>query len=855
MNKIPTKISIIILLAVLYTACSTVKKVPANKHLLVNNTLDVDGLKFKTNEDGIIEQINQQPNTSILGFNFRLHLYNLAKEHTDSLFKKNILDNPKKYNKLSKWLSEKQVHRLGKSFLYSGIHFFLKKTGEPPVLVDSIKTIRNAKNIEAWYQNQGYLHAKSSYKINYLKNKKASIEYFVKKGKPYILDSIQTDIANKSIDSLYQKVALKSHIKQGKQYKESNFSNEINRLTQHFKNNGIYDFQQQNIEFEIDTASYKTPVIIKITDRKIKKGDSLITKPYEIKKIGKININIINKPKKGFFVKEIKDSVTYKNYTFYSNEKIKHRAKSITNGIFIQKDSVFSDFNRTQTLRSLSNLRVFNFPNITFAENPKDKTLTTEITLIPKDRFSFRASADFTHSNIQDFGITGNTSVLINNIFRGAEILEIGVKGNLGSSKDFANPKKLFFNIQEYGADLKLSFPRIFFPLNTKSIIPKSMFPSTLIRASFSKQLNIGLDKESITGVINYNWSPSSKTNFKLDLANLQYIKNININNYFNVYTSSYDQLNQLAKLYNHYPELLDDQNNLSIENGGADLFMKYAFEGLYPKLNENEQDLRTIQSILERKKRLTENNLILSSSISYNKTSQTDISDKEFYSVKTKFESTGNIMSLIADLTNRPKNLNGHRNILGLEYSQYLKAELEYIKHWDLRNEIYIAFRAFGGLAIPYGNSNSIPFTRSYFAGGANDNRAWQSYSLGPGNSNSVNDFNEANMKLAFNTEIRFTVLGQHHAALFADCGNIWNANIGKAYEIDEKKVFKNFNSLEGLALGTGIGYRYDFNFFVLRLDWGFKTYSPSLNQASRWFTEFNINKSQFNIGINYPF
>ncbi|WP_258932097.1 hypothetical protein [Flavobacterium oreochromis] len=127
MNKILTKISIIILLAALYTACSTVKKVPTNRYLLIKNSLDVDGVKFKTNEDGIIEQINQQPNTSILGFNLRLQLYNLAKEHTDSLFKKNILDNPKKYKRLSKWLSEKQVHRLGKSFLYSGLHNFLKK--------------------------------------------------------------------------------------------------------------------------------------------------------------------------------------------------------------------------------------------------------------------------------------------------------------------------------------------------------------------------------------------------------------------------------------------------------------------------------------------------------------------------------------------------------------------------------------------------------------------------------------------------------------------------------------------------------------------------------------------------------
>ena len=117
-----------------------------------------------------------------------------------------------------------------------------------------------------------------------------------------------------------------------------------------------------------------------------------------------------------------------------------------------------------------------------------------------------------------------------------------------------------------------------------------------------------------------------------------------------------------------------------------------------------------------------------------------------------------------------------GTRTLFDVAYSQYAKGELDFIKYFDLGNKKVVAIRAFGGIAIPYGNSKSIPFSRSYFAGGSNDNRAWQSYRLGPGSSEDINDFNEANMKLAFSVEYRFNLTGKWNFALFADAGNIWN-------------------------------------------------------------------------------
>uniref|UniRef100_UPI0040483129 BamA/TamA family outer membrane protein n=1 Tax=Flavobacterium sp. TaxID=239 RepID=UPI0040483129 len=194
----------------------------------------------------------------------------------------------------------------------------------------------------------------------------------------------------------------------------------------------------------------------------------------------------------------------------------------------------------------------------------------------------------------------------------------------------------------------------------------------------------------------------------------------------------------------------------------------------------------------------------------------------------------------------------NGNETLFGIEYAQYLKGEFDLVKHWGLGRKRVITFRTFAGLAVPYGNAKSIPFSRSYFAGGSNDNRGWQAYSLGPGSSGGINDFNEANLKLAGSIEYRFNIVGKINGALFADAGNIWNVfdNIE-----DKSYTFNGIKSLEEIALGTGIGFRYDFDFFVFRIDFGYKTYNPAKEVNERWFRDINFGKTVLNFGINYPF
>lgn len=845
MNNFSTKIALILITAVLISACDAVKKVPADRHLLTKNKLEVDGKPVKDEE--ITAQIIQQPNTSILGFKLRLTMFNMAKSNTDSIFRAKYTNDPKKYYRKSKWLSKKQVDRLEKSFWYSGWHKFLTKTGEPPVIIDTLKTKRSIKRLKAHYFNEGYFDAVAKYKVNYLEKKRGTIDYTVTKGEPTFLDTISRKIQSKVIDSLYLKVKNSSKIKTGQQYRTENFDTERARLTTHFRNHGIYHFQQQNILFEIDTTSKKAPVVVQINDREYKSGDTIKSRPYHIYKIGEVNIFTSG------LTSGDQNSTKYKNFNIYSNNKLRYRSKALTNAVFIQKDSIYSDDNRTLTLRSLSNLRVFNYPNIQYVEDTVTKTLKANIILTPKDKYSFRANADFTHSNIMDFGIAGSTSFSIRNIFRGAEILELGLRGNIGSSKDLANPDDRFFNLSEVGADLRLTFPRLFSPFNTEKLIPKWMAPSTLISLGFAKQTNIGLDKENLTSTVSYNWTPTKNTDIKFDLVNLQYVKNVNIDNYFNVYNSSYQRLNDLAEIYNTNPAYVDPDGNLKIPNGAND-FINEALTppNYFPGLDPLGRDFRDIKSIKERKDRLTENNLIFASNFSYSKNNKTDFFDRQFYSFRGKIETAGNFLTLISDISKQPVNGDGTRNIFGLTYSQYVKTDLEFIRHWDLKHDKSIAFRSFFGIAIPYGNSKSIPFSRSYFAGGTNDNRAWQSYSLGPGSSGGLNDFNEANMKIALNAEFRFKFFGDLNGAIFADCGNIWNVFDN---ETDETKVFTGIKSLESLALGTGMGFRYDFKFFIIRFDYGFKTYNPALTPGEKWLKEMRFDKGVLNIGINYPF
>ena len=851
MKRITAKISFIIVIALLFYACNAIKRVPDGKNLLIETDLVVDGKKVKTEE--ITNLIVQKPNTQFLKLPVSLYIYNWALPNPDSLFAERFIKDTIRFERLSKLLSEKQVYRLGESFWFNGVHKFLKNTGEPPVIIDESRTKKTLYKLQSYYFNEGYFKVKAESKTDSIGLKKVKSTYTVTLGTPYIIDSISKKIDSPALDSLYLNTEKNSLIKKGERYNSAKFEEERNRLTAYFRNNGVYNFQQNYISYDIDTISTgnKANINLLIGNYSYRSGDSLVIKPFEVYKISEVNIYTDNPNSKNKV--KITDTVTYNNFNIFSSSKFKYKPKAITDAIFITKGSVYSDFRNNLTSRSLSNFKIFNYPTILYEVNKKDSlsnTLISNIYLSPRKKYTMAPSIDLTHSDIQDFGITANLSLGIRNVFNGAETFDISARGNIGSSQDIANPNDQFFNISEIGLDAKLSFPRVLFPFNTDKIIPKNMLPSTQISGGFAKQKNIGLDKENFTSAFNYKWTPKRNNSLSFDLVNIQFVKNINVSNYFNVYQSSYDALNSVSKNYDVNPTYYDTNGDLIIESG-TNGFLNDVLgpnQTIFPSTN----DLNDIKNIDDRKNRLTENNFILASSFNYSTSSKKGILDNDFEVFRTKIESAGNVLSLFSGASNQPLGPNGNKTIFDVEYSQYIKTEIEFIKHFEIRKNSVIASRAFIGIAIPYGNSQNIPFSRSYFAGGSNDNRAWQPYSLGPGSSNAQNDFNDANLKIAFNTEYRFKIFGQVRGALFVDVGNIWNF-------LDNVDIpgaqFTGFNSLKDIAVGSGFGIRYDFGFVVARFDFGFKTYNPAKDSADRWFKEYNFSNSVFNVGINYPF
>ena len=187
-----TKISLFILIVVIISACNSLRRVPNGNMLLTKNEILVDGKK-ESNED-VTNQLYQKPNSSLLGYRLRLNIFNLASPNPDSIYKAKFIKNPEKYTQMAKWLSKKQVDRLGKSFYYYGIHKFLKKTGEAPVILDQKSTDRSLSRLQSYYFDKGYFNLKGDYKIDTLSTKKVAVKYDINKGNPFYLDSINVNI-------------------------------------------------------------------------------------------------------------------------------------------------------------------------------------------------------------------------------------------------------------------------------------------------------------------------------------------------------------------------------------------------------------------------------------------------------------------------------------------------------------------------------------------------------------------------------------------------------------------------------------------------------------------------------------
>jgi outer membrane protein assembly factor BamA len=821
-------------LILLFTSCNSTKYVPENKLLLTKNSLKVNS--DKKNKEELNPYIIQKPNSKALGISASLLFYNLGNKNTNEKWESRINKYKDSTHFFTKVLSLKQT--IGYANFRKNLNTWFFENGEAPVILNQSKTKKTIKNLKLYYIDHGYFNATVNYNIDTLSRNKAKVIYHIDTKEPYYIDSIKYQLASPIIDSLYQLHKEASLIKENQQYKRQNFEQEADRLTAIFRNAGVYHFSKQSINFrDIDSISpnHKTNVILDIADRYIEQGDSLLKIPYQLSYINKVKIYTDY----SYLQKEnyLKDSLQYKGINYYAFTQINYKPKYLNRSIFIKPEGKYSDINNELTRQHLRDLNSFSSIRIKYEEISSNQ-LVAHIFLTPTKRYVGETEAEIIHSNQKPLGISGKATFKNNNTFKGNEIFQIGFQGSFLNSIEFETDNK-FFNAWELGVDASFKVPRFVLPFPTQNLIPNYMTPKTLFSLGTSLQKNIGLDKQRFTGIVDYSWKPNKKLSHTIELLNAQYIKNLNIESFFDVYKSEFRKLESIQSEF--FPNSnLNEQNALNFTNT--------ILENLDFKQN-NPNEYQVAQNIDKRYNIITEDVLVpaITYQLIYN--TQLNYKDTEFSYFRMRFASSGALSSLLA----KKPDENNPRQILGINIAQYLKLDFEYRKHWDLNATNILAFRGNFGIAIPYGNSNTIPFSRSYFSGGPNDIRAWRIYELGPGSQNNGLEFNVGNLKLLSNLEYRFDIVSSFKGALFIDVGNIWDISNSDLTHEDAK--FNSIKSLQSIAIGSGVGIRYDFSFLVFRADLGFKTYEPYNSSGDKWFNNYNIKKSVLNIGINYPF
>jgi len=824
------KISFYFLLIIFLVSCNSTKHVTEGELMLNENYIFIDSLKTKSAD--LQKYILQKPNPRFLGLPIALYIHNIGNHNKPKTPIKWAKKNPLSYNFVKTIFSEKQSIAYANSFIKLN-NWFLNY--DEPEIINEIKVNRTAENLWAYYKTQGYFRSSVNSKINRDSvSKKASVVYYITKGKATILDTIKFKIDSPILDSIYKTAGVETFLKTGDQYKDVTFRNEANTIVKLFRNNGIYHFSESALGFYVDSTrtDNKTNVEFLISaERLIEENGLYVEKPFKVHTIKEINvITDYSFTKKGGM---IKDSIFYKGIKFLAYNKLRYNPKYLAQSIFLKPEGVYKDTLSNLTRTHLKSLKNFKSSNIVYSSIPgSDDKLKMDIFLTPLEKFTLGLETELTHSNIRNIGSSAKFSVTNRNTFKGAELMKMSFLGSWFNSNNGPG--------WEIGADVSIEIPRFVFPFGISKLVPKEMSPRTLFSLGSSFQKNIGLDRQTFSFLTDYKWQFNQKKTIQLEILNTQYVQNLNIGSFFNIYSSEFNNLNAVAKIY------FNDTNKvLGLPNEAISFMNTVTNDTSFKTSNSNEYNTAT--NILNRYNIITSDFLIPIIAYSYTYNNQLSFKDNNFSFFKVRLANSGNILGLLSKNTNT----NNKKTFLDIPLAQYFKTDIEYKKFWNFGNNSVFGVRTFLGAIITYDNSD-IPFTKSYFAGGSNDIRAWQTYELGPGSRNTGLEYNTGSFKFLSSVEYRFDVFSRLKGALFVDAGNIWD--ISGSSLVDKDSRFTGFNSLKDIAVGSGFGARWDFNFLILRFDIGFKTYESYLDN-NKWFRNYNFANAVYNVGINYPF
>ena len=491
--KVMKKLSFSFLFVIIFISCNSTKHVAEDEHMLTRNYIFIDHVENKRSD--LQKYILQKPNPRFLNLPLALYFHNignLEKPKTPSEWREK---NPQSYNFIKNVFSEKQSIGYANSSIQLN-NWFLNYQG--PEIINKKKAKKTAENLKAYYKTQGYFKSKVDTVINLFNNKKATLEYHIKKGKPTLLDTINIKIESAVLDSIYKNSESSSLLKQGKQYNDKTFRDEASRVIKLFKNNGIYQFSEAALGFYLDSSrtDYKTNVDFLISgNRLVEKQEGYVNTPFKVQKISEVNvITDYSFAKKG---NPLLDTITYEGIHFLAHGKIKYNPKYLSNSIFLKPNGIYKDTLRNLTRNHLKSLKNFKSTNIKFSSIPgTDNKLKMDVFLAPIEKYTLGLETEITHSNIRNIGSSAKFSITNRNAFRGAELLKISFLGSYFNSNNGPG--------WEIGSDASLEIPRLIAPFGLNNLVPKKMSPRTLFSIGSSFQKNIGLDRQAFTFLSDY---------------------------------------------------------------------------------------------------------------------------------------------------------------------------------------------------------------------------------------------------------------------------------------------------------------------------------------------------------------
>ncbi len=696
---------------------------------------------------------------------------------------------------------------------------WLRKNGEEPVIWQQGMTDKSVEQLESYLESKGYYYSNVTDTV-ILKKKKADVIYRVKTGWPYTVNRATYSIPDTAIEQLILADTLSSLIKRGMLLDHDILKKERKRIETNLKNRGYYSFTEGFIDCRIDSTNLNKKVNIEIVVKPYteRTSDNQVKEvPYPLYTIRSLTVNatlsVENMMNTSNRPKEPSDTLTQGEVNFIMPERFPVKASTIANSLYISPDSLYRISNERQTYQHLIGLRNFRQVSIDFTRQPGQegllmRDLDCKISLLPFTLQSYKVELEGTNS---DGNLGGAISFQYQNksLFGHAEIFDLKLRGMLEAVS--TETALHFKTTMEYEAEATLNVPKFLLPLRSTRFIQKYN-PKTVFSVLYNYQRRPDYIRTVFSTSFAYNWRGSEAITHIVRPLDINFVK---------IWDMSDDFVNYLAE---------------------------------YPYMANSYQS-----------------HMVVSSSYSFIKDMQ-QIKKENFFFIRFNAETAGLLLDAFFKLADKSGNTSGPYKIMDNAFSQFVKGDIDVRYYYTINGNNKLVTRVFAGIGWPYGNSAtvnnegektvaSMPFEKKYYVGGANSIRGWRLRSLGPGSyqdSLSMTTYpnNTGDIKLEANIEYRFKLVWLMEGALFMDAGNVWDTHKDedrKGAEFNFKRFYRE------IALSGGVGLRFDFNYFILRLDTGMKLFDPA--GKGRWTLNSRPSSGKriddfcFSIGIGYPF